>query len=168
MTRKRQRSFLDAVSCAARDNKPLRARGRPTQQNLTSEGRTLGLTAMQASPRCRSRRRDGLACKAPALKGATRCLKHGGRVEVPAHPHNIKRFFSGATRRERSVHNNLDTDNGHWDALSAAEKRELASIVSERVLRSPDMLNEAAKIWMRIKDMPFPYYKRFLSLFARA
>ncbi|WP_417729433.1 HGGxSTG domain-containing protein [Roseovarius sp.] len=54
---------------------------------------------MKSAPRCRAKRRDGTPCKAPALRGATRCVKHGGRVEVPAHPHNLRRFFSGAIAR---------------------------------------------------------------------
>lgn len=33
---------------------------------------------MQASPRCGARTRDGETCRAPALRGKTRCRMHGG------------------------------------------------------------------------------------------
>ncbi|WP_283805799.1 HGGxSTG domain-containing protein [Bradyrhizobium sp. YR681] len=33
---------------------------------------------MAASPRCGARTRDGDACRAPALRGKTRCRMHGG------------------------------------------------------------------------------------------
>ena len=39
----------------------------------------LRLTApMRASPRCGARTRAGAACRAPALRGRTRCRMHGG------------------------------------------------------------------------------------------
>ena len=39
----------------------------------------LRLTApMRASPRCGARTRSGGACRAPALRGKTRCRMHGG------------------------------------------------------------------------------------------
>ena len=33
---------------------------------------------MQASPRCGARTRNGKTCRAPALRGKTRCRMHGG------------------------------------------------------------------------------------------
>jgi glucans biosynthesis protein len=33
---------------------------------------------MQASPRCGAQTRDGETCRAPALRGKTRCRMHGG------------------------------------------------------------------------------------------
>jgi glucans biosynthesis protein len=33
---------------------------------------------MQASPRCGAQTRNGEACRAPALRGRTRCRMHGG------------------------------------------------------------------------------------------
>lgn len=33
---------------------------------------------MQASPRCGAQTRDGEPCRAPALRGKTRCRMHGG------------------------------------------------------------------------------------------
>ena len=95
-------------------------------------------------------------------------MKHGGRVEVPAHPHNIKRLFSGAAARE-AVEQNGEVENMEcWDTMTASEKRELCSVVSERVLCNPDRLYQAAQVWMAAKDAGYPAYKRFLDAFARA
>ena len=161
---KRQQRFLDAVARAAREARIPKPRGRPTPNNLTQEGRALGLRAMQVSPRCRAKRRDGRPCKAPALRGATRCVKHGGRIEVPDHPHNIRRLFSGAMARISVA----QADKDHWDEMTLTERRELTSIVSERVLRNPARLYEAARVWMVVKDAGYPAYKRFLDSFSRA
>jgi len=168
MTTKRQQRFLDAVAHAAREARPSKPRGRPTPENLTPEGRALGLRAMQASPRCRSKRRDGTPCKAAALKGATRCVKHGGRIEVPDHPHNIRRFFSGAIHRAAVAQTDMATDRDCWDAMTSSQKRELCSVVSERVLRSTSHLYQAARVWMVAKDAGYPAYRRFLDAFSRA
>ena len=167
MASKRQQRFLDAVAHAAREARSSKPRGRPTPQNLTPEGRALGLRAMQSSPRCRSKRRDGTPCKAPTLKGATRCVKHGGRVEVPDHPHNLRRFFSRAMQRAALTQADKETDKDYWNAMTPSQRRELTSIVSERVLRSPARLYQAAKVWMTVRDGGYPAYKRFLDAFAR-
>ncbi|MGR3547788.1 MAG: hypothetical protein ACU0DX_11700 [Roseovarius sp.] len=42
--------------------------------------------------------------------------------------------------------------------MSPSEQRELASIVSERVLRSPAHLYLAARVWMEVKDEGYPAY----------
>lgn len=168
MTTKRQQSFLDAVAHAAREVRTSKPRGQPTPGNLTQEGRALGLRAMKASPRCRAKRRNGAPCNAPALKGATRCVKHGGCVEVPAHPHNIRRFFSGAMHRAAAASAEKATARDCWDALSPSQQRELASVVSLRVLRNPARLYQAARVWIVVKDRGYPAYKRFLDAFARA
>lgn len=168
MTTKRQQRFLKAVARAASETQALKPRGRPTPTNLTPEGRALGLCAMRASLRCRSKRRDGEQCKAPALKGATRCVKHGGRVEVPAHPHNIRRFFSGNFHGATVAQFDKEADRDCWDALSSSQQRELAAVVSERVLRSPARLYQAARVWMTVKDGNYRAFRRFLDAFARA
>lgn len=168
MITKRQQRFFDAVALAARETQAPKPRGRPTPQNLSAEGRASGLRAMQASPRCRMKRRDGSPCKAPALKGATRCVKHGGRVEMPAHPHNIRRFFSGTLDRAAVAQADKETDRDCWEAMSPAEQRELASVVSEHVLWNPARLYHAARVWIEVKDEGHAAYNRFLYAFARA
>ena len=168
MPTKRQTRFLQAVAEAASSVKPSKPRGLPTPDNLTSEGRSKGLSAMHQAKRCRGTNRSGKPCMAPAMRGSTRCLKHGGRVEVPAHPHNIRRFFSGKMQRSALAQADRETGRDCWDAMSLSQQRELASVVSERVLHSPARLYEAARVWTVVKDQGYPAYKRFLDQFARA
>ena len=123
---------MDAVADAARSRAPAVPRGKPVAANLTAEGRTKGLDVMHASPRCHSRRKDGSPCKAPALRGATRCVKHGGRVEVPAHPHNLRRFFSGVLIHDVVEREGNQTDRDFWEALAPSVQREVAGLVSPR------------------------------------
>jgi hypothetical protein len=107
MPTKRQLRFLSAVAEAARATPVPRSRGRPVPENLTDEGRQAGLQAMWSAPRCQAKRRDGQPCQKAALRGATRCPTHGGRVEVPDHPSNVRRFLTGemhmALRRQDEV-----------------------------------------------------------------
>lgn len=167
MTTRRKQRFLDEVARAANEARALKPRGRPTPENLSPAGRSLGLSAMHASPRCSAKRRDGLPCKAAALKGASRCVKHGGRVEVPDHPHNLRRVFSGAMSREAIAQADKALQRDCWDAMTPSQRRELSAIVSEGVLHSPVHLYQAAQVWMVVKDAGYPAYKRFLDAFAR-
>ena len=167
MGRKRQREFLDAVAEAARNTPPPVRRGKPFPANLTQEGREKGLEAMQASPRCIAARRDGMPCKAAALRGATRCIKHGGRVEVPAHPHNVKRFFAGVLDREAAERDAIQTDQDYWDSLPSSTQREIASLVSLYTLRRPAKLYQAARMWVVVEGKGYTAQRRFLDQFAR-
>lgn len=73
---------------------------------------------LASAPRCQAvSRRTGKPCRQPALKGATRCKSHGGRLEVPDHPSNIRRIRDGsfaAYLAERRA----------WADLKAASKEE--------------------------------------------
>lgn len=167
MSKKRRAAFLEAVAEAARGSPPPKRRGKPVIGNLTSEGRAMGLEAMQAAPRCKARRKDGSPCKAAALKGATRCLKHGGRVEVPAHPHNIRRFFSGTLAQRVAEQDALPSDRAFWEALPSSMQREVAGLVSPGTLRRPGRLYEAARMWVEVREQGFRAQQRFFDHFAR-
>jgi len=68
---------------------------------VTEDGRKLGLLAAHAGPRCQATRRNGQPCRAAALRGARRCVAHGGRVDVTGpclrvqRPRSRRRTFSG-------------------------------------------------------------------------
>ncbi len=168
MREKQRQRFMEAVAKAARETPPPVRRGKPMASNLTVEGRAKGLCAMQASPRCRAKRRDGTGCKAPSLRGATRCVKHGGRVEVPSHPHNIKRFVSGVMNREAVEHEGAQSDREFFETLSCSEQREVASLVSGHTLRRCARLYQAARVWSEVKDKGYSAQKQFFDHFARA
>ena len=136
--------------------------------NLTVAGRMKGLTAMHASPRCCAMRKDGTPCRGPALRGATRCVKHGGRVEVPPHPHNIRRFFSGAFVREAAERDSFESDREFWEAMSPSAQREVASLVSQQTLRRPTRLYQAARMWAEVEGKGYSAQRRFFDRFVRA
>lgn len=162
----RQVKFLSAVAEAARSAKPAKPRGRVMPGNLTLEGRAAGLDAMHAAPRCCARRRDGQPCGAAAMQGASRCLKHGGRVEVPEHPHNIRRFITGTMGKEASA--GAATDRDLWEAMTWREQREVLSLVSEQTISNSARLYLAARVWSGVKDRGCKAERHFLDLFARA
>lgn len=133
MPTNRQISFTARVAQAAREARPARPRGKPTPENLTAEGRALGLAAMHSAPRCQAKRRDGQPCRAAALRGATRCIKHGGRVEVPDHPHNIRRFLSGEMHNVMQRHDAFHEAKAAWLRLSYCQRRDLVDDLPSHV-----------------------------------
>src|SRR6056297_4285166 len=120
MTTKRQIRLLRQVAEAART--AALPRGRPTPANLTEEGRRKGLQALKKAFKCRSTAKSGSRCKNPAMRGATRCVKHGGRVEVPNHPHNIRRFITGKMHAYYDVQERYLEGKAAWEAMSWREQ----------------------------------------------
>ncbi len=56
---------------------------------------------MQASPRCGAQTRNGETCRAPALRGRTRCRMHGGAWGSGAPMGNQNARTRGAFTRDR-------------------------------------------------------------------
>ena len=163
MASKRQIKFLGEVAQAARRQVRKKPSGRAMPQNLTEEGRRLGLDAMRTASRCRAKRRDGEGCRNPALKGSTRCLKHGGRVEVPAHPHNIRRFLAGDLPLLRDK-NEPDA----WDRMNLAEQREFIAMLPSHVAEKSRLVREAARVWSKVQQDGYPAWRRLMADLARA
>ncbi|MFQ5624680.1 MAG: HGGxSTG domain-containing protein [Paracoccaceae bacterium] len=164
MVTKKQRRFMDAVAEAARVTGLARPRGRPVPKNLTDEGRRLGLIAARAAPRCQARRRDGQPCRAPALKGARRCLKHGGRVEVPAHPHNVRRFLSGEMHRALLLHRRYLRNRKLISSLSRDDLRSIRDALPAWARYDDRVLAEAAEVYLIGQFRP---WRRFIQELMR-
>lgn len=140
MPTKRQTEFFDKVVEAARSASLPKPRGCPMPENLTKEGRAKGLRSMQEAPRCRSRRRDGQPCRNPSLRGATKCVKHGGRVQVPEHLHNIRRFLSGDMHNAAQRQESYIYGQEIWEGLSVQKRRNLLSLLPDNVIQNPRKL----------------------------
>ena len=146
MPTKRQLRFLQRVTVAAREAKSALPRGRPVPENLTPAGRQNGLQAMRQAPRCTAKRKDGAQCRAMALRGATRCVKHGGRAEVPDHPHNIRRFLSGAMQKALERQDRFNEGRVAWNALTPRAQRELVDSLGDDVAITTTVLYSAARL----------------------
>ena len=149
MPTKRQTEFFDKVVEAARSVSLPKPRGCPMPDNLSKAGRAKGLKAMQEAPRCRSRRRDGQNCRNPSMRGATKCMKHGGRVQVPEHPHNIRRFLSGAMFKAEQQKEAYLLGRDVWKALTLQERRHFLATLPEHVIENPRKLYRSVSL---IKD----------------
>jgi hypothetical protein len=158
MREKRTAEFLKAVVEAARKT-PAKPRGRPMPGNMTEEGRRLGLEAITRAPRCRTIRRNGAHCKNPAMKGATRCLKHGGRVEVPGHSHNVKRLLNG-TEAERDHYRR---SRAAWDQMTWREQREFVAMLPPEVAKKSKVVIYAASMWRQFDEDDFVAWSRLLQ-----
>lgn len=163
MPTKRQTKFFNEVVEAARSIPLPKARGCPMPDNLTIAGRAKGLKAMQESPRCCSRRRDGQMCCNPSMKGATKCVKHGGRVQVPEHPHNIRRFLSGAMHRAKQQQENYLRDKEAWEALTVQERQSFSACLPGNVIDSPRKLYRSIKL---LKDAEGSGYAAISRIWA--
>jgi len=71
-------------------------------------------------------------------------VKHGGRVQVPAHPHNIRRFLSGSMHRAAQQQENYLQDKKAWDKLSFEERRCFTNSLPEEVINNPRKLYRSA------------------------
>jgi hypothetical protein len=95
-------------------------------------------------------------------------MKHGGRVEVPNHPHNIRRFFAGGFVAASTEIETWPTDQDLWEAMSMKDQHEVLSLVSARTIKNTARLYLAARLWFEVKDRGCIAERRFLDEFARA
>jgi hypothetical protein len=102
------------------------------------------------------------------MKGSSRCLKHGGRVEVPAHPHNLRRFFEGKEgaggRRSASAG---EAQTG-WAAMSAQDRRAFIEKLPPHVAGNPRLVREAAQVWSSIDGGDYRAWARMIASLTRA
>lgn len=133
MQTNRQMHFKQKVAQAARNHKILKSRGRPMPRNLSNEGSNKGLEAMRRVPRCQSKSKDGQPCKSPAMRRATKCIKHGGRVQVPGHGHNIERFMSGKMRQEELAQEEYFEGRGLWETMRLKERSGFLELIPEEI-----------------------------------
>jgi hypothetical protein len=129
---------------------------------MTEDGRRLGLEAIRNAPRCRTIRQNGENCKNAALRGATRCLKHGGRVEVPAHPHNIRRFFDGTIESTECDGDSYRRSREAWDRMSVREQREFLAMLPPEVAKKFRLVIYAAHIANQFGSDDFVAWSRLM------
>lgn len=165
MQARKRKKFLKEVSMAAQTTMLPKPRGRPMPDNLTECGRVKGMSAMRNAPRCCAKRKDGLHCRAPALRGAKRCIKHGGRVEVPEHPHNVRRFLSGEMFRAEQRHKDYMRDREVWDSMPHQERKELIAMLPEGVAENGRLLYRAVAVLKETEGLPFKHQKRLWDHF---
>ena len=150
----RKERFIEEVARAARIARPVKPRGRPSPDNLSDAGRRLGLMAIQAAPRCQSKKRNGEPCRNPAVRGARRCAIHGGRVEVPSHPSNIRRFLTGDLTAPRPPEPTSDAGAAAYGAMTRSERAELHAAVPAEILNDERRLFQAALLWVHADRAP--------------
>jgi hypothetical protein len=162
MREKRRSQFLKDVAAAVRQALP-KPRGKPSPQNMTEEGRALGLEAIRNAPRCRAKRRDGEPCRAAAMRGSTRCLKHGGRVEVPAHPHNVRRLLSGTMDTTEGGRDEYRRSREAWDRMNLREQREFIAMLPPEIAKKRNLVIYAANTWPQVEGDGYRSWARLLQ-----
>jgi hypothetical protein len=150
----RRERFIEDVARAARAARPAKPRGRPSPENLSDAGRRLGLMAIQAAPRCQSKKRSGEPCRNPAVRGARRCAIHGGRVEVPDHPANIRRFLTGQLTAVKPREHGSCAGSAAYEAMTRAERTEFYAALPTEVINDDRRLFQAALLWVHAERVP--------------
>ena len=97
------------------------------------------------------------------MRGASRCLKHGGRVEVPAHSHNVRRFLSGDMARSEDESQHYTRRRQAWDRMSHRDQREFLAMLPPEVAKKASLVIYAAAVWQQIQDDGFPAWRRLLN-----
>ena len=93
-------------------------------------------------------------------------MKHGGRIQVPEHPDNVRRFLEGGIAVKSET---VQSDREFWDALTRAERAEVLEVVPAHIAKSSARLYAAAREWMQIRDDGYQALRRFrLKLAATA
>lgn len=167
MATKRQKNFMDQVAKAARTARIPRRRGKPVISNLTEEGRLEGLVAARSAPRCQATRRNGQRCRAPAMRGATKCLKHGGRVQVPEHPYNIRRFLNGNIRQSNGQNENARNGKSIWEAMSYRQRQAFVTGLPTHITDNEHTLFEAVFLFREAEEGRIPlaqYHRRWSEI----
>jgi hypothetical protein len=150
----RRERFIEDVARAARAARPAKPRGRPSPDNLSDAGRRLGLMAIQAAPRCQSKKRNGEPCRNPAVRGARRCAIHGGRVEVPNHPSNIRRFLTGDLTAVKAREHGSGAGSAAYEAMTRTERTEFHAALPTEVINDDRRLFQAALLWVHAERAP--------------
>ena len=156
----RRERFIEDVARAARAARPAKPRGRPSPDNLSDAGRRLGLMAIQAAPRCQSKKRNGEPCRNPAVRGARRCAIHGGRVEVPDHPANTRRFLTGQLTAPRPPEPASDAGAAAYAAMTNDERNEFLRALPDHVIRDNKKLFLASLLWNLADELPHAGWQR--------
>lgn len=166
MSKSRKQQFLVAVAEAAHARPKVQTSRDGCAENLTEAGRAAGIASMHSAPRCQSKRRDGAQCRAPALRGASKCVKHGGRVQVPSHPANIRRYLNGELDHYLLDASSGSPESSAWDAMTVSERRELAALLPKQILRTRPRTEMAAEEWVQVRGHGFRAVRDFRRRFA--
>lgn len=122
---------------------------------------TDGFSGHARRPRCYAPRRSGFPCRAPALRGATKCVKHGRRVQVLDRHHIIRQFINGELEPAG------ESDAEFRASLPHRIKREAPERLPGLATRSTSRLGAAAREDNAIRDDGYPAWPRFRRRYAR-
>lgn len=78
------------------------------------------------------------------MRGATKSVIHGGRIQMPEHHHNIRRYLSGGMHRAAQLQDNYLRDKDAWELLTLDERRGFLATLPENVISSPRKLYRSA------------------------
>ncbi|MEP5376285.1 MAG: hypothetical protein ABJQ14_10970, partial [Hyphomicrobiales bacterium] len=89
----------------------------------------------------------------------------GGRVEVPARPHNLKRFSEGSKLVVETHGADGMSDEEFWDYLTHSQKREVLEILPPHVVFDSAKFFMASRVWMDVRDFGYKQVEQFRMTF---
>lgn len=156
----KQSEFLAQVAQAAEKVQRRRRRMRAvaeTSLDALAEARETdsmrGVRAARQAPRCgKIKRSDGQPCRAPRVRGATRCRWHGGLRQVPAHPGNVRRLLGGVYARQAAYKMRLKTAGEFWRQLLPPERQFLSEFLTREEWQDMDLVDFAARCLIEARE----------------
>lgn len=105
-----------------------------------------GIKVARQVPRCgKVKRSDGQPCRAPRVRGATRCRWHGGLREVPNHPGNVRRLLGGTYAAQAGYRLRIKAMGEHWRQLTLQEQSFLRDLLTPEEWADMEQVDFAAR-----------------------
>lgn len=155
----RREKFVAAVARAARKRHRPRRQSEAQLDNLARARKAdplRGLRAAAQAPRCSTRNRAGLPCRAMAMRGTDRCHAHGGRMRAgPDHPGNVRALLSGRLHRGARMQRIRQEGRAAEEELTPEERRVAAELAqgdgfahAEAVLALRQGRHDGGRAWL--------------------
>ncbi len=112
-----------------------------------------GVRAARQVLRCgKIKRSDGQPCRAPRLRGATRCRWHGGLRQVPEHPGNIRRLLHGVYAQQAAYKLRMKTMGEHWRQLHPLENAYLREFLTADEWSDMELVDFASRCLIEARE----------------
>ncbi len=111
-----------------------------------------GIRAARRVARCGKLRTNGKPCRAPRVRGATRCRWHGGLRQVPHHPGNVRRLMGGVYARQAAYKMRMKTMGEFWLKLHPDEQQYLREFLTREEWKDMHLVDFAARALLEGKE----------------
>jgi hypothetical protein len=117
-----------------------------------------GVRAARQAPRCGKLRRNGQPCRAPRLRGATRCRWHGGLRQVPDHPGNVRRLLSGTYAAQAAYKMRMKATGEFWRQLDFGDRSYLREVLTAEEWSDMHLVDLASRCLIEARENAWAWH----------